>query len=529
MRPQGHLSLVLHAHLPYVRHPEYDSFLEENWLFEALTETYIPLAQMLAGLQADTVPARLTLSLSPTLITMLRDSFLQERYLAHMDKMRLLAECEVNRTKGDSRFAGLARSYQKRLFDAVETFDTRYNRDMVAAFAGFQDAGLLEVITSAATHGYLPLLRTEPQAVRAQLTAGHQVYRSAFGHSAKGVWLPECGYYRGLEALVKDAGFGYFFVDTHAVAHASQQPKYGTTAPLVCPNGIAAFPRDTHSSRQVWSREDGYPGDVLYRDFYRDIGFDLDFDTIRPFILDGKTRIHTGFKYYRITGRGEVKEPYDPNRARQRLASHVQHFCASRRAAAAQAHRLSGPEAIAVAPYDAELFGHWWHEGVQWLDGVIRTLAADPVQVALSTPSDYLGANPTLQCAVPAASSWGDGGYNAFWLNPSNDQIYPRLDAALRAMRDLVHRHGDAEPGSLTHRALCQAARCLLLAQASDWPFIMKTGTSPDYAARRLHDHLARFHHLDQAIRAGAIDERTLMALEFMDNIFPEIDPALFA
>lgn len=526
---RGSLCLVLHAHLPYVRHPEYDSFLEENWLFEALTETYVPLLRLLEGLAADKVAARLTVSLSPPLLAMLRDDVLQRRYLAHLDRLRLLAEREVARTRGDSRFAPLARLYQQRLDEAVETFEARHHRDLVAGFGHFQECGLLEIITSAATHGFLPLLRTEPQAVRAQLAVGQQAYRSAFGHDAKGVWLPECGYYRGLEDVVADAGFGYVFVDTHGIAHAEPQPRCGTLAPIACPNGVAVFGRDPETSRQVWSRDEGYPGDAWYRDFYRDIGFDLDLDYIRPFILDGHTRIHTGFKYHRITGRGDLKQPYEPARAAERVTAHASHFCARRRAAAQLPGLPDAPAPVWVAPYDAELFGHWWFEGPQWLDAVLRDLAAQPQPVALATPSDYLAAYPRLQCALPAASSWGEGGYNGFWLNPSNDSIYPRLDAAARTLRDLVRSAGDVADGSPRHRALCQAARCLLLAQASDWAFLLKANTAADYASRRLRDHLARFAYLTRAVRDDCIDERRLTALEFMDDIFPQIDLALFA
>ncbi len=529
MTARAHFCLVLHAHLPYVRHPEYENFFEENWLVEALTETYIPLVRILEGLERDGVPAKLTLSLSPTLITMLRDPFLQERYLARMDRLRQLADLEVRRTAGDARFAPLARLYRDRLAEAVETFEERYGCDLVSAFAHFQDIGLIEVVTTAATHGYLPLLRTEVQAVRAQLAVGHDVYRAAFGCSAKGVWLPECGYYRGLEALVEEAGFGWFVVDTHGLANATPQPRFGVTAPVACPNGIAAFGRDPESSRQVWSRDQGYPGDEWYRDFYRDVGFDLDLDYVRPFILDGSIRVHTGFKYHRITGAHDRKEPYDLDRARARVAVHVEHFCAARRAALDQAARTDGPEPVLVAPYDAELFGHWWFEGPDWLDGVLRRMAAADGPAVLSTPSLYLAANPSLQCAQPAASSWGEGGYNEFWLNPSNDSVYPELDSALRALRDLVRHHGAAAPGSLPYRALQQAARCLLLAQASDWAFILRSGTAENYATQHFQDHLARFRHLETAIREDRIDQRTLMALEFMDDIFPGLDPNLFA
>ncbi|CCQ73906.1 glycoside hydrolase family 57 protein [Magnetospira sp. QH-2] len=525
----GSLCLVLHAHLPYVRHPEHESFFEEMWLFEAVTECYLPLIQMLERLEADRLPVRLTLSLSPTLITMLRDPVLQGRYRAHLDKMCLLAEREMERTAADPRYHPLAMLYRDRLLQARETYETRYAHDLLAAFGGFQERGSLEIITSAATHGYLPLLRTEVQSVRAQLQVGQQVYQSTFGHPSPGVWLPECAYYEGLEKQVEDAGFGYFFLDSHGIERGRPHPVRGVAAPVACPNGIAAFGRDPESSRQVWSRDEGYPGDIWYRDFYRDIGFDLDFDEIRPFLLDSKTRIHTGFKYHRITGPGDQKEPYDPNIAQERVATHAEHFVTERRNQVVRLGPSDGPKPIMVAPYDAELFGHWWFEGPQWLESVLRLAAQGDGPVTLATPGDYLADNSQLQKAMPSASSWGDKGHNEFWLNPGNDWIYPHLHGAAQAMRDLVHRHGGADVGSPEYRALQQAARSLLLAQASDWAFIMKAGTSVDYALNRTRDHLARFQYLEKALDDGDIDERRLQALEFMDNIFPDIDPGLFA
>jgi len=526
--PAGYQCIVLHAHLPYIRHPECESFLEENWLFEAITETYIPLILLLERLGAAGYRDCLSLSLSPSLMTMLRDPFLQARYLAHMDKLTRLAIHEVHRTRGDPAFAPLARLYQERLEEAVNAFDTRYGRDLLTALARLQAAGVLELITTAATHGYLPLLKTEPAAVRAQLLVGAQTFQSMVGVPARGVWLPECGYYPGLEGLIEEAGYTYFFVDSHGLLNATPRPYYGLSSPVACPNGVAAFGRDPASSRQVWSRNEGYPGDFDYRDFYRDIGFDLDFEYIKPFILDGHTRIHTGFKYYRITGHGDHKRPYDPAAAARRIAAHAEDFVACSRGhvdAIGGRHHLTP---LIVSPYDAELFGHWWFEGPQWLEAVIRLMAEQPETVALTTPSAYLKRHPSLQTATPSASSWGDGGYNAFWLNPGNDWIYPRLHDAARRMNALARQHGDAAPGSQVYRALQQAGRSLLLAQASDWAFIMKSDTAKEYALRRTRDWLARFNYLEQSVREDSIDERRLQALEVMDQVFPGLQPAVY-
>ena len=527
--PLGYHTIVLHAHLPYIRHPEYESFLEENWLFEAITETYVPLLLLLARLQAAGHKQCFTLSLSPTLMTMLRDTFLQQRYLAHLNKLRLLAEQEIQRTKQDEIFAPLARLYQERLEEVVQVFDHQYNRDLVSAFAYFYKEGVLELITCAGTHGFLPLLKTEKSAVRAQLQMGAQAFKSMIGSSPKGVWLPECGYYEGLESIVEEAGFAYFFVDSHGILNATPKPYYGLSAPVVCPNGVVAFGRDPDSSRQVWSRDEGYPGDFFYRDFYRDIGFDLDLEYIKPYILDGHTRIQTGFKYYRITGPGTQKAPYDLVVVHEVIERHAEDFvCRNQRAIEPHKGRTD-PVPVIVSPYDAELFGHWWFEGLQWLEAVIFRMAKQPDLLALTTPSAYLEAHPQLQSASPSASSWGDGGYNAFWLNPGNDWVYPYLHDAARRMNILVKQYENAKPGTLCYRALQQAGRSLLLAQASDWAFIMKSGTSEEYAYNRTRDHLARFNYLEDAVRNDCIDERRLQALEIMDQVFPDITPQIFS
>ena len=526
---RGYLSLILHAHLPYVRHPEHESFLEESWLFEAITETYIPLLNVFDRLVRDGVHFRITMSVSPSLVAMLQDEFLQRRYLAHMAKLIQLAEKEVERTRHDGRFHGLAVMYRDMFRNTVDVFVNRYGGDLTRAFHRFQEEGVLEIMACAATHGFLPLLRTEPSAVRAQVLTGARCHERAFGRPAAGIWLPECAYYPGVEEVLKEAGFRYFVVEAHGVENASVRPHYGLFAPIACPDGVAAFGRDPESSKQVWSSVEGYPGDANYREFYRDIGYELDADYIRPYMLDGRIRVMTGIKYYRITGQTDAKEPYHGGWARDKAADHAGNFMFWRtKQIEHHAARMDRPPLV-VAPYDAELYGHWWFEGPLWIEFLIRKIAFDQNTIELMTPSDYLARHPVLQAATPSASSWGYQGYNTFWLNGGNDWVYAHLHRAARLMKAMVKRAGEQPADELRTRALKQAARSLLLAQASDWAFIMKTGTCVDYAQRHVRDHLARFHYLEHVIGTGQIDERRLSALETMDNIFPDIDLSVFA
>ncbi|MDE2028759.1 MAG: DUF1957 domain-containing protein, partial [Candidatus Omnitrophica bacterium] len=314
--PKGYLSLVLHAHLPFVRHPEENYFLEENWLFEAITETYIPLLRVFEGLVRDGVDFNITMSVSPTLAAMFTDRLLQDRYVRHINKLIELAEKELDRTAYDPQFHGLALMYYHRFLDARDIFVNQYQKNLINAFKKFQEAGCLEIITCCATHGFLPNLNISESAVRSQIDIGVDQYRHHFGVDPKGIWLPECGFYPGLDRWLKKAGISYFFCDSHGIMNADPQPQYGVMAPVYCPSGVAAFGRDWESSKQVWSSKEGYPGDPDYREYYRDIGFTLDFEYIKPYIHPMGIRHNTGFKYWRITGDTEAKAPYQPDWAR---------------------------------------------------------------------------------------------------------------------------------------------------------------------------------------------------------------------
>jgi len=518
---RGYLSLVLHAHLPFVRHPEHERFLEENWLFEAVTESYIPLLQLLDGWQRDGLRPGLTITLSPTLASMLRDPILQDRCLRHLDELLALADKEIHRTLWEKPFHELASFYHQRI-GGVRDYYLACNRDLVAAFRKFQDLGQIEIITTAATHALLPFLAPHPPSLRGQILVARDHYRECFGRDPRGIWLPECAYVEGVEPILREAGLHWFILDTHGILNARPRPRYTLHAPLLTANGLAAFGRDLDSAKQVWSRDEGYPGDPRYRDFYRDIGFDLDLDYLKPHLPAPPQRGFTGLKYHRITGGTAAKEAYQREAAVRAADEHAGHFLAARVRQIGELAARYDRAPLVVSPYDAELFGHWWYEGPEFLDFFVRKACCDQTAFALVTPEEYLEREPTHQVAQPAASSWGEEGYWRVWLNEKNQWIYPHLQAAQEHLTELARRF--AQPAPLAERALRQAARELLLAQASDWPFILRTGTSPDYARQRVKDHLLRFNALYDQLTQDRVDESWLRQIESRDNIFPHLN-----
>ncbi|HEX8373079.1 MAG TPA: 1,4-alpha-glucan branching protein domain-containing protein [Chthoniobacterales bacterium] len=519
---KGHLALILHAHLPFVRHPEHADFLEEDWLYEAITETYLPLLKMFHGLEADGIRFRMTLSLTPTLCAMLRDPLLQRRYLRHMDRLIGLARQEVHRTIAEPLMQEQAKRYHAHFVECRELYE-KWERDLVGQFAALQERGSLEIITCAATHGFLPLMHSYPEAVRAQILIARDSYRECFGRDPRGIWLPECGYIQGIEEVLQEANIRWFVIDSHGLMFGQPRPRYAIYAPCYTPSGPAVLARDRDSSRQVWSAEEGYPGDPAYRDFYRDIGHDLSLDYLRPYLPADGARKSTGIKYHRITGRTPHKDLYHRDWAMAAADAHAGDFLNHRVAQFQKLLEGTNIEPIVVAPFDAELFGHWWHEGPEFLNLFLRKAACDQQVFELTTPSRYLEGHPTQQMIMPSASSWGHKGYWEVWLDESNAWIYPHLHVAATRMIEVA----TAEPGetdALRHRVLSQMARELLLAQSSDWAFLMKTGTAKEYGTKRTKDHVLRFTRLYKQLLAGKIEEPFLQFCEERDNLFPQID-----
>lgn len=522
----GDLCLIFHGHLPFVRHPEHPHFLEEHWFFEALTETYLPMLEIWEGWSRDGIPARVSVSLSPTLISQMADPLLLERYLSYLDRLIALAERECELYASRHPFQALARMYLDR-FQALRTrIRSAYGGDLIEPFRRLEKSGRIELMTTAATHAFLPLHLQHAPTVRTQIRVGIETFARFFGHAPAGFWLPECGYDPALETDLAEAGCRFFFIETHGMVYADPKPPNGVYAPVGRPGGLSVFGRDPESSNQVWNAETGYPGHPDYREYYRDLGSELDDETTRRYLHPDGLRIRTGIKYYRITSASDSKEPYVPDRAAARARIHAEDFLDHRERQMEDLGSQTDRPPLIVTPFDLELFGHWWYEGPIWLDHLVRRAAARSPAIGIITPSDYLGRYPPSPPARPAASSWGVRGYNEVWLNPKNDWIWPLLYRGARALSLRIRDHPSAR--GVLRRALNQALRELLLAQSSDWPFMLKTGRHAEYAAERIRGHIEAVFGLTDEIGAEAINEERLSALEQRNNLFPFLDYRVF-
>ena len=529
----GYLVIALHGHLPFINHPEHDTFLEEDWLFEGVADCYLPLILMMDGWAKDGVDAGITVDLSPPLLSMLATNGLRHRIWRYLEARRTLVTRYLATLPHDSGFRDAALFAREETEHALARWEA-CGGDVARAFAEHQAAGRCEIMTCAVTHGLSPVLLDEGS-MRAQVQEAVKTHTRLVGRRPRGIWMPECGLHPTLLAYLADEDLCFTFSEDRAVRYAWPPPVHDVYRPLFSPEGVAVFPRDPGSAKEVWSAAEGYPGDFRYREFYRDLGYDAPDDMLDPQHKQGTgAKKNMGLKLHRITGRVSLdgKAPYVPAWAHEAVQAHASHF-AARRAEDAEhlAASLNGPPCITAA-FDAELFGHWWHEGPRFLDAFIRKLASGSVD-GRATPRPvtalrYLELEPTQQVAHPAVSSWGDGGAFEVWCNGKNDWLWRRVHDARLRLQGVVRRHGAHAEGDLG-RAIRQATRELLLGQSSDWPFILTMGTQTGYATRRPVVHLSRAHRLMAQIEEGRIDVADLAQMEERDCVFPDVDPAPFS
>jgi 1,4-alpha-glucan branching enzyme len=566
--PAGYLALTLHAHLPYVvNHGTWPHGIE--WLYEVAAETYLPLLRVLANLERDGVPANFNINLSPILLEQLAHPlFIAEfpHYLAR--KIIAAREDEAYFIQsGDQHLTETARLWGRFFSTALDDFNA-LGGNIVQAFRHFNDIGMIEILTSGATHGYMPLLGTD-ESVRAQVRTAVSTHIRHLGKRPRGIWAPECGYRPagfweypvldagstephpgfdriGVEQVLSESDLDYFFVDTHLVEESRRIPSpydapnsrlsrsprpapasgpqrnlyqpYFVDGPYDKRFATTVFPRDPSTGLQVWSGDTGYPGDANYLDFH-------------------KKRFPGGHRYWQVTGAGVDigdKLVYYPQQAAERAREHAAHFVSLVHETLASGFDGAIPPVLS-SPFDAELFGHWWFEGPIWLEAVCRILHEQPTGIATITCSQYLELYPRAGFIAMPEGSWGAEGQHQVWLNPDTSWTWTHIYPAELYVRE-VSTTGQWRDSELGTRIVQQLCRELLLLESSDWQFLITTGAARDYAESRFLTHNDQFLELKSIWQAfehdGALNEymtARLAEIEHRDSIFPDIDPAHWA
>ena len=512
---KGNLAIVLHAHLPYVRSEEPGS-LEEDWFFQALVECYLPLLETLeeASRSNDQAP-KITIGLSPTLLSLLEDEVLKNRFKQWVEvRLEVLSSLQTDNIKA-------ALHLTDHLNFQLESWN-RCQGDLIGRFDKLQTTEVIDILTCAATHGYLPLLREQSEAVRAQLKTAVREHKRLFTNSPLGIWLPECAYYEGLDKIMAEADLRYAVLDGHGLLNADPRPRYGLYAPICTKNGVAFFGRDSESTLPVWSARDGYPGNPNYREFHRDLGWDLSIEKLKKIGINEKRPL--GIKLFKISSKHtplENKQQYDPQAAQESLEKDAEHYLKERKNQLLKLEKSMKIEPLLIAPFDAELFGHWWFEGPKFLSQLF--IKSKKEGIKLITLKESLQLKNQIQLCDPSPSSWGQGGFHNYWLDESNAWIVHQWS---KAGGEMVRICSEGIKQESNIKIIKQAARELLLSQSSDWSFILKAGTTTALARERINLHIKRFWMLINTINdKEIIENKVLEKIEKEDCLFPLISP----
>jgi 1,4-alpha-glucan branching enzyme len=534
--------LVLHSHIPYVlAHGSWPHGMD--WLYEAAAESYLPLLDVFRRLEAEGIPPMVNIGFTPVLAAQLKDPRFKAGFRDYLAmKVEIASRDRAYFARiGNAGLLSLTSFWEEWYAGLAAKFGEDYGEDIIDGFRSLQDRGSIEVITSAATHGYFPLLARD-ESIRHQVRQGRHTYRCYFGRDPKGFWLPECAYRpgyewkppfdgqasyarRGVDEILGAEGIGYFFVDGHLLKGGETKGVYVDRFPalkrlwensrgydqpatdsgrdpysayLAYPSNTAFFVRDEVSGSQVWSRSMGYPGDEWYLEFH-------------------KKHFPGGMRYWRITSSDAdlgAKAPYSPAKTRERLVEHARHFVSSVEAT------LKGREdGAVVALYDTELFGHWWFEGPEWLYLVLKGLAGSSVRP--STGTSALEALPPRTIVSLPEGSWGQGGFHWVWLNEETAWIWKKIYRIEELAAGLGNGSG-RDP-----RLWKQFIREKFLLESSDWPFLISTWSAKDYAQNRAAEHFERAETLAGWLASGrrltASEEEFLRACETEDDLFEEV------
>jgi 1,4-alpha-glucan branching enzyme len=579
----GSFTFILHTHLPYVLHhgkwPH-----GSDWLSEATAECYIPILGMLESMQADGLDPKISMDFSPINLEQLADPDFATVFVEYCHEKIAAAEKDfvLFSKDGAKEYMRLAEYWREFYSQTKNIFIEQYQGNIVTGFRKLSDDRVLDAMTCGATHGYFPLLLRDDN-IRGQINCAIETHEHHFGKRPRGIWLPECGYrpgykwsptvgpesYRlsseeraGVEELVAEAGLEYFVVDGaltkggtvqgaidpkrsltdiywvgepgpahrvpgsenifgsfHSNDVSTRNPEPGTRNP------VAIFSRDAESASRVWDAEKGYPGAGSYLDFHKKHG-------------------NSGLRYWKITSlKTDMadKLPYVPSDTEKKLNTQADDFVSLVQTELEEFAKTHSYPGIIASPFDTELFGHWWFEGPRFLGKVMRRISAWK-KIGLTDCAESLDNYSEHRATISLPEgSWGFEGQHWVWTNDAVawmwDTIYPLEDRFLKAIhayKPTPNEEGGVFPSSMdeTLRSIFdQAARELLLLEASDWPFVISTQGAIDYSKMRFAEHaelLTRLldiaEHYDATKGLSSTDFDFLQGAIGKDRVFPKID-----
>jgi 1,4-alpha-glucan branching enzyme len=508
----GYFGLVLHGHIPWCKKSGTWPAGEE-WLFEAMYETYIPMLNILRELKESNLKTAITINITPILAEQLADDYMKQRFIDYMENLVSRAANDVKRFENNPKKKFIAEFHLNNFQHILDTFYQNYYRNILGSFRWLQDEKMVELISCAATHAFLPLMESD-SGIFSQIQLAVDTHKKYFGKEPKGLWLPECAYrpkkdFNGkmresIDYWLNNSGIEYFFVDSHGILNAellesNNNIGLNTNVGYTLESGISVFGRNQSASKQVWDAKVGYPGNEFYMEFH-------------------KKDSESGLNYWRITDKSigsEEKDLYLHEKALNKLDDHVIHYISLLKKEIIRFYEKFGMQGLVVAPFDFELYGHWWKEGIEWLKRLFQALN-NRDEIKMITISNYLTLYKEKFSTIRMnESSWGEGGHFQVWQNPEHGWIWPYINSSIKQFEDVLEKNPN--PSDWGQRVLKQTARELLLMEGSDWPFLLYTKQAKEYANQRFHKHHQFFNKLIWAAKNP--EDKSRISLNEFENI----------
>lgn len=504
---------------------EGNSVPEEELLFTAISETYLPLLSMFERLDIDSVPFKLSLVLTPTLCAQLADYDVQTRFVEWLDRLVALGEKEVSQLPEGSPRWIQAESCLERIRANRRDFVEFYKGDLLSAFRYYADRDTIELLATAATSTFLPHYADIPEAINAQIEAGLQSHRQFFGVVPDGFWLPAMGYSANIEQILLKYGFTYSVLDSHGLLFGKPLPVNGIFSPIRCQNGFVFFARDFSSEAEILGT-DGFINNGVYRNQDRDLAFEAAANELSDFIPLGKERVASGYKYWRRGG-STGEDWYDKDAAIKQAKIDALSFVATRAEKLNKAETmLQSSDLSMTCTFDARIFGQLWHEGIFWLEQVFRAAAVSP-DLQTAHACDLFSKKSSFQELVPFMSAATGTGYGENLLDTSNDWMLQYSRKACERMISLAERFPD--DNGFKARALNMAAKEVLLSMSLDWPIMLHDKTYPEYAEAQFKNNVLAFTTVFDSLGANSISTEWLTNMEQEHPLFPWINYRIFS
>ena len=517
------LVFVITAHQEYICQKENDYLPQNELLFSAISETYLPLLNMFSNLEADGINFKVAMCITPSLCAQLSDPVIQKQYLEWLDKSIALGEAEVASYKDDDPRKALAKAQLQTNKTNRLNFAETYQQDLLSKFSYYSQKGNIELLATTATNCYLPIFADLPQAIQAQVEVGLMSHRYYFNSAPEGFWLPYMAYAPVLESIIRSYGYFYSILDSRGLLFADPIPEKGIFAPVRCFNSLVMFAKDGGASSKF---DDDYlklPHKLVYRNQNRDIGYEAETERISNFLNKDNVRIPTGYKYWKL----DSDEYYDEKAANEQAKKDAEDFFKEKiRKLNAAAGMAEGGTVCSVCVFDAQFFGQEWHEGIVWLENVLR-LASETEEIEMTQCCELLENKFTFQKVSPFLSSSSDSGYAEDMIDHSNDWMICYVRKAVERMIDLTNRF--PSDSGLKERSLNLAAKEVLLAQSGDWAEMVRKQLFKEYAAERFKENVAAFSTVYDSLGSNSISTEWLTTMERKHSIFPWINYRVFS